>query len=312
MLSYFSNINKSTFAVLISFYLAVVLTGCTERSLDVRGDTRVHFRITDLLSGVDISSTGEVESLDVFFFDQNMNFQKHQGLSASEIKSNAHITLNHANVNGWWVSVWGNLKDGQIRPIPLMNNPIDGLAIRLKESLEKGYYNCPDDLFFGIARIDQSNFQSGINRIEIPITRKNGRLHITVRGLAQDIAEDDYYFTVKGNHVGYNMLGVPVSGEVDIKQAGKIQDTDFSFATPEAFNVIHTMDNLFMTINLYQVSQTRAVSLLASVTEDGKGNSILPLAGQTTNVLLNMQPGGEVEVYVEITPWGENYQWSRW
>jgi len=144
---FYKNI-KNKLTVVLAIFIFTMSTGCTRRTLDVRSDVILHFRVTDLLSGIDISSTGEVESLDVFFFDKDMGFIDHQELNEYNITSKEPITIKNRNVNGWWISVWGNLKDGQIRPISLQSKLIED-CITLKEG-DEGFYNCPDDLFFGI------------------------------------------------------------------------------------------------------------------------------------------------------------------
>ena len=67
-----------------------------------------------------------------------------------------------------------------------------------------------------------------------------------------------------------------------------------------------------MTVNLYEKALGRSADrLIASVTDDDGRPISLP-AGRTVNLLIDLNEGGGLSVYTEITPWDEIYQWDIW
>ena len=67
-----------------------------------------------------------------------------------------------------------------------------------------------------------------------------------------------------------------------------------------------------MTVNLYEKAIGRSADrLIASVTDDDGRPISLP-TGRTVNLLIDLNEGGGLSVYTEITPWDEIYQWDIW
>ena len=67
-----------------------------------------------------------------------------------------------------------------------------------------------------------------------------------------------------------------------------------------------------VTVNLYEKALGRSADrLIASVTDDDGRPISLP-TGRTVNLLIDLNEGGGLSVYTEITPWDEIYQWDIW
>ncbi len=295
--------------------LLLALQSCIRENLDeCDQEALLYVTVVDLLSGLDITDTEDVGDVDLFIFDPAESFVDHITVPKERLVAGDPIAIKHTDVRGLWVSAWGNLKDGQIVPLLDGNCTLTDGSITVKDGPD-GYHLCPDDLFFGVKQVNLGQAGSRavtIIREELPISRKNARMHLTVLGLPDGTNEADYYFTVHGGYVGYNFKGEPVAGENQIRQTGAFNQRR-EYATAEAFNIIHCLEgDNNITVNLYrQAAGTRAPSLIASVNEDDQGVYIAPLAGQTTNVLIDLR-GAEASVQIELTPWNEVYNWMTW
>ena len=138
---------------------------------------------------------------------------------------------------------------------------------------------------------------------------------ITVRGLDRRIPEDRYYLTVEIPNDGYDFVGNPIAGTARVRRTGAFHDNG-DFSTDEAFNLIHTDPAVSpaggVTVNLYEKALGRSADrLIASVTDDDGRPISLP-TGRTVNLLIDLNEGGGLSVYTEITPWDEIYQWDIW
>lgn len=295
--------------------LLLALQSCIKENLDeCEEEAQLFITVVDLLSGLDITDTEEVGDVDLFIFDPAESFVDHITVPKEKLIAGDPIAIKHTDVRGLWVSAWGNLKDGQIVPFLDGNCTLTAGSITVKDGSD-GYHLCPDDLFFGVKQVNLGQMGSRavtIIREELPISRKNARMHLTVLGLPKEANEADYYFTVQGGYAGYNFKGEPVAGENQIRQTG-IFNQRREYATEDAFNIIHCLEgDNNITVNLYrEAGVTRAPSLIASVNEDDQGVYIAPLAGQTTNVLIDLR-GADIAVQIRQTPWNEVYNWMTW
>lgn len=209
------------------------------------------------------------------------------------------------------VSTWTNAGAGQLFHSPVQGSGIEERAVSLIEG-EDTFHGTPDDLFFGHARLAPVG---AAGPEVITLARKNARMRITVRGLNRRIPEDRYYLTVEIPNDGYDFVGNPIAGTARVRRTGAFHDNG-DFSTDEAFNLIHTDPAVSpaggVTVNLYEKALGRSADrLIASVTDDDGRPISLP-TGRTVNLLIDLNEGGGLSVYTEITPWDEIYQWDIW
>lgn len=300
--------------ILAVFIILTFIHGCVKEDIDECADEALlYITVVDLLSGLDITDEEEVGDVDLFIFDPVENYIDRVTVPKEKLLAGEPIPIKHTDTKGIWVSAWGNLKDGQIVPLMADGRLLSAETIMLKTG-EDGFALCPDDLFFGVKQINLEHTTRAVTiiREELPISRKNARMHITVLGLPDVAFDDDYYFTVQGGYNGYNFRGDPMAGDFEVRQTGGF-NLKREFATADVFNMIHCVEgDNNVTVNLYRKEgDTRAASLVASVTEDTAGVCIAPLAGETTNVLIDLR-GANVSVSIEQTPWNEVYNWVSW
>lgn len=284
------------------------LTECT----DVIDDnaTLLYVKVTDVLTGKDITGSNEVEKVDIFVFKEDSCLLKHLVVNADSIRQGLPVLITDNQTEPLFVSVWGNLHGSQTVSDILDGCKMRDLSITLIKN-ETGHAKCPDDLFFGATQIDYIPTRTD-NVNEVSISRKNARMNITVHGLPKGASDSDYYFTICNGNNGYDFMGSPLCDYVEMKQSGVFRTSnDFLFVTPVAFNLVHmSSSEQCMTVNLHKDDITRTSSIIASVTQDSDGNLISPVPGLTTNILIDLTDGtASITVTIETTSWDTIYHW---
>ncbi len=287
--------------------------GCIKEALDsCEQESLLYLKVFDSDTGEDITASGIVDIADLFVFDLDGCFQEHIKISSDSVRLGMPILIKSRGTGGVLISAWGNFKGEQTVSEVTRGCIIDQLSVLAKTTIE-GYASCPDNLFFGMKQINYEPNRRVMYSGEIPVSQKNARMYITVRGLPAGTGDSDYYFTVCGVNQGYDFKGMPITDQLDVKQPGVFSADNRDFVTPTTFNLIHASTAKHcMTVNLYYTGSIKSESLIVSVTEDSKGNPIAPLAGQTTNVLIDLTQGSMVTVTVEVTPWDEIFRWESW
>lgn len=299
-------IKKALITVFVVCFIGM-LTGCLKDDLlACPEDYELHLKVVDLVSGADLTTSGEVEHVYLYIFDMDGRFIEYAPLSANDIRQRIPVTIKRSKSENIRIYAWGNLKDSQDVTEPVPGNLSESMQIVLKTN-DEGYALCPDNLFFGEKVVSFSR-QSRIQRAEIPVYHKNACMMITVRGLEEISDASQYYFKVDKKYNGYDFTGKPLESPVSIKQAGKINNTNDDFVTADAFNLIHHMDgDEGVTISLYNQTTGKAVF---TIDRTADGESIVPRSGRMTNVLIDLR--SQATVHIETTAWDEVYHWEIW
>ena len=152
------------------------------------------------------------------------------------------------------------------------------------------------------------------------ITQKNARINIVVRGLPQGSTNNDYYFGLNRQNLGYDYNGEAYwdpADQTDIRESGQFNNKG-EYITPAPFYLIHDFPQLTrnncMILTLYKTGETRAGDTeVTSVIQDGYGQLISLQQAKTTNVLVVLDPATQAVIRVEIviTDWDDIYQWSE-
>ncbi len=296
-----------------SCYIEEGECGCCET-------TFLQVKVIDSSTNQDITSSGDVDILDLFIFQPDGRYFDHISIHKDSIINQLPIQLSVPDIENYWISAWGNLKGNETVSKIVTGCLMDSLSIYLKASPE-GYALCPDDLFFGFKQLHRHTIKNGVNVEEILVLRNNARMSITVRGLPQESDPADYYFTIQNGSNGYDFRGKPLTTIMEMKQNGIFQPNTHDFVTQGAFDIIHSKKNQCLTVNLHdnKLSYTKAMNtpantgtIIASVTKDSNGELLSPEAGKTTNVLIDLTQGVLPVVTLIVTPWNELYNWAVW
>lgn len=301
---------RSTIRTIVLLLLILGQTSCIREDLqECEEEYFVTIKVVDVLTGEDITASGEVSYADLFVFDADEQYRYTVRADSNQIRQRIPIPITLENINHYWLSVWGNLDGNQYITKLEPSNTLDNSTVSASVKEGENQSQTQGDLFFGIAQIDKSP----IRNEEIIISRKNARMYLTVRGLPVLHKAVDYYFTIHLNNNGYNFKGTPVPNAIVIKQNG-ITLANNDFVSPSSFNLIHTGSSRedYATVNLYKRSDAEYGEdiLITSINSDLNGNPIVLPAGRTTNLLIDLRQG--ISVHVKISPWDKTEQWVEW
>lgn len=253
---------------------------------------------------VDIPSEA-IKDMNLYVFDD-----KELLLDILAVNGSEPVMLNYPGIPTLHCVAWCNTQDGTmlVSPLSVGDSRSNGF-ISLKPSAptraEQSIYTSPTDLFYGELTIDNTSTSYRIEQQEISVSRLVASMNITLRGLE----------LLSGNKDGNYLIVVhETASRVDFTgryggppasyafSAGPEAGEDFTLPT---FNLFPTMDDSGLVIDIYQNN-----SLLKQITVDGDNRPMIPVVGQTLNVLVNFK--FDVSVQVEITGWGEQYIWKEY
>lgn len=256
-------------------------------------------------AGQDITVGGEAGAVRLYVFDKDQRLIQQMYVSASDIQNKTRVRLLIKGTDSFSVVAWSNLNGNQQADSLTNGISMDRALVQLKRNAE-GYAINPDDLFYGILNIDSSNANSDITLEEnLTIQRKTALVTIIVKGL--DAGQDnDYYFVIRGARKdSYNFKGDLLGNAIDYKQNGKFNASNTQFiSTP--FRVYPLSDDYSLTIFIY-----RRENLIAVINKnDQDGSSIIPIAGVSTYVLIDLR--ASLNVGIVVTDWNDVYHWFEW
>lgn len=300
-MKYFKYIVFLSLVTILQFYLS----GCiSDDDRACPGDMFVRLKAIDV-SGKDITDNVEISNPVIYVYNRQGEFLRSIAVSNEAVKKRRYINIGYADPLGLQIVVWANNIDQQNF---IKGHTIEKTALLLKEDID-GYMCSPDDLHYGSKKTSGATLKE-----DISISRKNARVNIKVKGLPGNAGNDDYFFTVRQISNGYDFRGNPLAGPSDIKQAGAFNDSG-EFVTGVPINVIHYPHSLNtshagLIVLLFEKKSPKTP--IASAITDSNGKIIIPKSGETLNILIEIKPGGTINIHVVITPWDELYDWSSW
>lgn len=289
----------------VTLILQFCLSGCISDDDRVCSkDMYVRLKAVDI-SGKDITDDVEVTNTIIYVYNWQGQFLRSIPVSNEAIRKRGYVNIGQVEPLGFQFVVWANNTDKQKL---IKGQTIENTVLLLKEDVD-GYMCSPDDLYYGFRKTSGATLKE-----DISISRKNSRVNIKVKGLPKDAASGDYFFTVRQISNGYDFKGNPLPSPSDIKQAGVFNDSG-EFVTDIPINVIHYPQSLNtshtgLIILLFEKKSPKTP--IASAITDNNGKIIIPKSGETLNILIEIKPGGTINIHVVITPWNELYDWSNW
>lgn len=285
-----------SFAAVVCGMSLSLPTGCCCIEGDNECDRKTSLYIT-------VEGGEAVNGATVFFFNNDGTYLTSMYVSAEDIAGNVPVVVSYNTRNVPRAVVWGNLGDAELLMPPTGGTSMESLFITMKKDAA-GYAIPMDNLFFRAKQL------SGVAVEVIEIVRKTGQIAVTVKGLPQDGNAKQYYFTMETAYGDYNFIGSPLADKMILKLPGMFTGNDL--VTPEAYHAVDFSSGIGAIVNLYRDDGTGNVQLLASADKDVNNQPIFLLAGQTTNVLIELMGTGEITVSVIITGPDEIYQWNEW
>lgn len=143
------------------FYLLLIvgislMQACSikeDLGLCVIDECLVYVKVEDIVTGQDMTVTGEVEDVKLFIFDEMENFMASYGMNAELIAGRQPVALKDCGKTGFKISAWGNLGE-KISISDMTNESIlrESKVTLLRNKENNGYDISPEDFFSGIRR----------------------------------------------------------------------------------------------------------------------------------------------------------------
>nr|WP_308757823.1 FimB/Mfa2 family fimbrial subunit [uncultured Bacteroides sp.] len=287
--------------ILYSMFTLLLLSGCIAENND------------DCFKGVPLKvnlpagiSPETIKDINFYVFDD-----KDLLLDILPTNSKEPVILNYPGIPTLHCIALCNTQDGTMLVSPLKKgDPLSGGFISLKPSVPtrvgKSTFTSPADLFYGELKIENTSTSARIEEQALAVSRMVASMNITVRGLEllSGSGGGDYSLVVHetASRLDFegHYSGAPASYQFSPRfEAGK------DYKIPP-FNLFPTLEeNKGLTIDIY-----RNGDLLRSLNTDSSHQPIIPVVGQTLNVLLDFKLSVSVEV--ELTAWGEETVWKEY
>lgn len=262
--------------------------------------------------GEDITALGEAGDAQIFLFDENFNYVEKKNVSSEDIINEKQFSFRFRNSSStFWVVVWSNLNGNQkmVPPIFWEETKIDEALIQMKRDPD-GYAINPDDLFSGVLQVCGQCTSNNT----ISIERKTALMNLSATGISNSVGQD-YYFVLKGaKQDAYDFLLNLTGNPIIYRQTSSffIQENQFeepqSVITTNPFTVFPLSTGERFVVEIYSGGV-----LIAVADTDDQGRDIIPIRGETINILLNFSgEAGNLEVKVEVTDWDDIYKWFIW
>lgn len=287
--------------ILYSMFTLLLLSGCIAENND------------DCFKGVPLKvklpagiSQETIKDMNLYVFDD-----KDLLLDILPVNSTESVNLNYPGIPTLHCVALCNTQDGTMLVSPLKKgDPLSDGFISLKPSVPtragKSTFTPPADFFYGELKIENTSTSARIEEQALAVSRMVASMNITVRGLEllSGSGDGDYSLVVHetASRVDFegHYGGAPASHQFSPRfEAGK------DYKIPP-FNLFPTLEeNKGLTIDIY-----RNGDLLRSVNTDSSHQPIIPVVGQTLNVLLDFKLSVSVEV--ELTEWGVETVWKEY
>ena len=287
--------------ILYSMFILLLLSGCIAENND------------DCFKGVPLKvklpvgiSQETIKDMNLYVFDD-----KDLLLDILSISSKEPVMLNYPDIPSLHCIAWCNIQNGTMSVSPLKKgDPFSDGFISLKPSVPtragKSTFISPADLFYGELTIENTSTSTRIEEQTLTVSRMVASMNITVRGLEllSGSNDGDYSLVVHETASRVDFEG-RYGGDPASYQLSSRFEVGKDYKIP-AFSLFPTMEeNKGVTIDIYHNGD-----LLRSLNMDSSRQPIIPVVGQTLNVLLDFKLSVSVEV--ELTKWGVETVWKEY
>lgn len=268
--------------------------GCTKEDMsDCQTAILLDIRAYAYVGGADVST--DVNDVILYLFDEDNQFVRQ-----IETTTGSYVPLDILKGESVTIIAWGNLMGGH-ETYSVLNggDPMDSGYVKLMNAHSApGQSVSPDDLFHGVLTLNKSDMAA---HKEISIYRKTGRMVITVKGWQSyfpDVAPDDISILIGDTYNSLSFAGVFQGDKVSYSPSGILDASNNFYVAPF---MMFPGDNLSITVNAPGYTPI-------TIRQDKNGLALSVVAGETTNVLLDLRVS--MSVSVDVTPWGTETIWK--
>ncbi|GBU07270.1 hypothetical protein AwDysgo_06010 [Bacteroidales bacterium] len=274
---------------------------CQEDFFDSKTDYLLHISVLNFW-GENITTDGDAGDVNLFVFDQDYLYRDKLSISSESIKKDSAIRLTYNKTSNIWLITWSNLNGSQDLILKQAESFMQDASIKLKRDNE-GYAINPDDLFYAKNIISSPG---SATEVAVSLKRKTAKIRIAVKGLTQ---ANDYYFIIDGcKEDAYSFDGESVGDSIKYRQYGVFNSDKSLFQTPDAFRIFPPSKGNKNSIALY-----KGTELIVLVDKTNEASEIVPQAGATTNILIDLtKEDGILGINVIVTSWDDYYEWVEW
>lgn len=306
-----NNTNKYGFLLVAALMLTGLLSSCLKENFD---DCPRPFRLfiqaidADL---IDITSTGEVDRVILFIFNENQQIVDAVELNATKVKNREPVAINldYPGHQSLHFVAWGNVDESVEFPTTASVKALADLYVRLKlsstsESRVRGALaHSPCDLFHGTLSVPiEYGGLEPTNDQTIVITRKTSQVAISGFGLKKwnGNKEGEYSFELRESNDGYDKDGNLMGGMVGYHPEANM-DENGHLHTP-VFQTLPTVGGKAYTLYILYNGE-----VIFSTDKGSDGKPFVPDIGRLLNIIIDFR--GEISAKVIVTPWNQVFQY---
>lgn len=273
-------------------------------------ETVIYIRVDNSVTPQPSSYEGyeNVDNTNIYIYDADLKLERVVNYSRYDIENRTPVKVVYPRGHRPVVIAWGNLNGAQVVEGTDTGGSISSGRIRLTKMND--YFIAPDRLYYGGKELSDEPIQ------EVTISPWVGRINITAKGIV-DLSDhpQDYYFTIESRYDGYDFYGNAVEGNALIRADAEIEirkEEELLSHEPISMIAFPPGDKSHaIKVSVYRKSIT-GDHLLGSAVTDVEGHNITTHPGKNTNVLLDFNQGGGMNVHIKITPWEHVFEWTVW
>ena len=283
---------------ILSFPVAcLLLYGCISEQTDACVQYELTVRAVTP-SGEDVTSSGVINSMDLYLFDENGFVRVVPKGSSSDflfgIEKSKTVTL----------VAWGNLKSDSLKlPSPAVGTSLEEAKVELLE-LATGYNLPVTDLFYARRVLTGEIATRGMQNdtVKLVMERLSAALAVKIGHAREYFGSDEpLHLVVRGIGTALSFLGEPLGQEAGYAPAMTAISGKDEWVAP-LFRVFPTQDDGRIFVDLYRKGEK-----LFTITTDDEGNLLRATPGKETYISVDFRYA-RMLVSVSVLPWGSTGQ----
>lgn len=304
-----NNTNKYGFLLMAALLLTGLLSSCLKENFD---DCPRPFRL--FIQAVDadrndITSSGEVERVILFVFNENQQIVDAVEVNAAKVKDRepVDIHLDYPGHESLTFVAWANIDQSVDFPVTASVKELSDLYVRLKSAsankIEGALMQPPCDLFYGTLSVpvEYGGYEPAGDQTVV-ISRKTSQVIISAYSLKQwnQHKEGAYTFELRESHNSYDKEG-NLSGNMAGYQPASNMDANGNLLAP-IFRTFPTTGGKSYTLSILYNGE-----VIYTADKGSDGTPFVPETGRLLNIIIDFR--AEISIKVVVTPWNQVFQY---